>query len=75
MNRDSINFNNDNVHYETLDAHKRKCNKGKGTWKYPSVFNAGATLAVKQEDGRLWTHGVIVKPNNNDHRGHSCTIE
>ena len=26
------------------------------------------TLAVQQEDGGLWSPGIIFKPNNNDHR-------
>ena len=29
MNRDPINFSNDDVHYEALEAHQRKYDKGK----------------------------------------------
>ena len=30
-------------------------------------FIKGAKVAVQQEDRRLWTHGLIVEPNNDDH--------
>ena len=33
MNRDPINVNNNNVHYEALGAHQRKYNIGKDTQK------------------------------------------
>ena len=37
--------------------------------KNPPLFLTGATVAVQLGDGGLWTHGVIVKLNNDDHRG------
>ena len=47
MNRDPINVNNNDVHYEALEAHQRKNSKGKNTQKHPSVSVAGATVAVQ----------------------------
>ena len=35
----------------------------------------GATVAVQWEDRGLWTHGVTVKPNNDDHRGYSYIMQ
>ena len=37
-------------------------------------FIARITVAFQWEDGEPWTHGVIVKPNNDDYRGHSYII-
>ena len=38
------------------------------------IFIPGATVAVQWEDGGLWTYGLIVEPNNDDHRGFSYNI-
>ena len=46
MNRNLIDINNHNMHYEALEACQRKYVKGKDTQKDPSVFIAGATVAV-----------------------------
>ena len=47
MKREPINVNNNDIHEEALEAHQRKYNKGKDNQKDPSVFIAGATVAVQ----------------------------
>ena len=68
MNRDPINVNNDNLYCEALETCLRKNDAVKDTQKDPPIFITGATVAVQWDDGGLWTYGVIVKPNNDDHR-------
>ena len=51
MNGDPININNDDMHYEVLETYKRKYNNAKDTSKVPSVFIAGVTAAVQQDNG------------------------
>ena len=45
--RDPININNGDMHYEVLEIHQRKYDKGKDTQRNPSVFIAAATVAVQ----------------------------
>ena len=40
-----------------------------------SYFIVAAIVSVQWEDGGLWTHGVIVKPNNDYHRVCPYTIQ
>ena len=72
MSRDPINVDNDDLYCKALEVHQRK-NKGSDTWKDPPFFIKGAKVAIPQEDKGLWLHSVIVKPNNDDHRGHYHT--
>ena len=55
--RDLININNDDIHYEALEAHQRKYDKAKDTQKDPSIFITRATVPVQLEDGGC---GLIV---------------
>ena len=71
MNRGPINRNNNGMHYVAFKPNKESMMKTNKLKKKPSVFITGATVIVQQEDLGPWTHGVIVKPNNCDHRG--CT--
>ena len=73
MNRDPINRDIDDFHCKALEAQQRK-NKGKDTQKDSPIFITTAIVAVQWEDGGLWMHGVIGKPNNNDYRGCSYTV-
>ena len=52
MNTHPININHDGIHYEALEAHQRKYDKGNDTQKDLIVFIVGATVAVQQEDGK-----------------------
>ena len=63
MKNDPIYANNDDLHHKALDAYQRKNDKGKDTQKDSLNIISGAMVAVHLEDGWLWTHGVIVKPN------------
>ena len=74
MNRHPIDIDNDELHYNALEAHQRKNDKVKDTHKDPFIYITGATEAVQWKDRRLWTHGMIVKPNNDDHTGCFYTI-
>ena len=74
MNRDPINQDNDDQHCEALEAHQRKNDRGKNTLKDLPIFITGSTVAVQWKDRGLWTHGVIVKPNNDKHREYYHTI-
>ena len=48
MKRGPINENNNDIHFEALEAYQRKYNnKGKHTQEIPSVFIAGATLTIQ----------------------------
>ena len=59
-NREPINVNNGDAYYKVLEACQRTYDKGKYIPKDPSVFIAGATVAVQWENGRPWTHGATV---------------
>ena len=75
MSRDLINVNDNNLHHKALEAHQRKNDKGKDTQKDPAIFITGTTVAVPLVDGGLWTYGVIVKLNNDYHKGCSYTTQ
>ena len=70
MNREPININNDDIHYEVLKAHHNKYVKNNDTHKDPLSFPTGSTEAVHCEDVEPWMHGVIKEANSSDHRPH-----
>ena len=70
-----MNIDNYDLDHKAFEANERKNDKGKNTEKDPTIFITGATVAVQWEDGGLWTHGMIVGPHTNDHRGHLHTLQ
>ena len=59
MNREPININNDNAHYEALKVGQNKYIKGNDTDKDSLPFPVGSTISIQHEDGGSWMHGVI----------------
>ena len=44
----------------------------------PPVFSyipIGSAVAIQQEDGRPWTHGMVVDRDNHNHHGRLYTIQ
>ena len=74
INRAPINVDKDYVQIEVLKAHQSKYDKSNDTQK-SFLFSAGSTVAIKQEDGGLWRHRIIVEPSGCDHVGLSYTIQ
>ena len=74
ISRNPINVDRGDTHCEETEVHQRKNVKGKETWKDPCILITGITVATQQEDRRTWIHGVIVKHNNDDHRGYCYTV-
>ena len=67
MKRHSINVYSGDLYHEVLEVCQRQNDKGKATPTNSPIFIKEATVTVQPEDQGLWTHGVIIKPNNNDH--------
>ena len=49
-------------------------NNDNDTLKDPSIFSAGAILAVQQKDMGPWMHEVMVEVKGSNHREHSYNI-
>ena len=59
MNWEPININNNNAQHEALKAHQDKYVKDDDTCKDVLSFPMGSTVAMQDEDGRPWMHGVL----------------
>ena len=70
MNRDPIYVSNDDPYPEALEACQMKNDKGKDTQTILLFL-----LPLQQQNRGLWKHSMIFKPNNDDHRGPSYTIQ
>ena len=47
---------------------------GSDTYRDSLSFLLGATVAMQQQDGGKWIHGVIVEVNSTDHNGWSYIV-
>ena len=59
----------DNHHHKLVDRQQRNNNDAS------PVFAYIPTEMVQQEDGRLWTHGMITGTGNHNHQDRSYTIQ
>ena len=64
MNRELININDDDAHYEAL-----KTIMDNDTCKNSLSFPIGSTVSIQYENGGPWMHRIIKQLDNNDHNG------
>ena len=67
INREPINFNADNEHYEALKTYQQKYTNGNDNCEDSFSFPIGSTVAVQCKDDIPWTHGIVQQTNGNDH--------
>ena len=62
----------DDHHSKLVDRQYKNDNDTSPVFSYIPI---GSAVAVQQEDGRLWTHGMIVDTGNHDHHNRLYTIQ
>ena len=74
INRIPINSDNNDDHYEELVKRQIRNYKNYDTARNYDLFSIGSTVAVQQEDGKPWTHGIIVGTGTDNYNNRSYTI-
>ena len=62
----------DDHHNKLVDRQHKNDNDALPVFLYIPI---GSAVAVQQEDGRLWTHGIVVGTGNHNHHNRSYTIQ
>ena len=62
----------DEHHHKLIDRQQKNNNDASPDFAFIPI---GLTVAIQQEDGRLWTHGMIVGTGNHNHHDRSYTVQ
>ena len=71
INRLPINSNNDDDHYEELVKRQMKHDESHDTFRN---YNSSPVVVVKQENGRLWSHGTVSGKGDHNYNNRCYTI-
>ena len=68
-----IRQDHDDDHYgKLMDMQHKNDNNTPQVFSYIPI---GSAVAVQQEDGRPWTHGIVLNRGDHNHHGRSYTIQ
>ena len=62
----------DEHHHKLVDRQQKNNNDASPVFAFIPI---GSTVAIQQEDGRPWTHGMIVGTSDHNHHDRSYTVQ
>ena len=75
IDRKPIGGDNDDEHHNKLVHRQHKNDTNNDASPVFASIPKGSTVVVQQEDGGLWTHGMVIGKGDHNHHDQSYTIQ